>query len=226
MRAEVQKIFILYEELVEAGNNATLMFSSNGGKSTIKLQLESPSPSPLTATTTTLPPAPERRRRHRGAAARARRRQRAADHQAALAQAATSALLVPPCRPLHILPSPPTASGRRRVMSVGRPDMPTFSSLNLDGNPPIPPSPPTISPPTSPLINPWIPCMNNCDIPDEHCEHCFKCSKLCSEHQGCSCEPIREYRIVHSPLDHTRYIIGSKDLWCTQCKQQHETQPM
>ena len=151
MRAEVQKIFILYEELVEAGNNATLMFSSNGGKSTIKLQLESPSPSPLTATTTTLPPAPGRRRRHRGAAARARRRQRAADHQAALAQAATSAPLVPPCRPLHILPSPPTASGRRRVMSVGRPDMPTFSSLNLDGNPPVPPSPPTISPPTSPL---------------------------------------------------------------------------
>ena len=64
MRAEVQKIFILYEELVEAGNNATLMFSSKGGKSTIKLQLESPSPSPLTATTTTLPPAPGRRRRH------------------------------------------------------------------------------------------------------------------------------------------------------------------
>ena len=55
MRAEVQKIFILYEELVEAGNNATLMFSSNGGKSTIKLQLESPSPSPLTATTRTTP---------------------------------------------------------------------------------------------------------------------------------------------------------------------------
>ena len=50
MRAEVQKIFNLYEELVEAGNNATLMFSSLGGKSTIKLQLESPSPSPpLTA---------------------------------------------------------------------------------------------------------------------------------------------------------------------------------
>ena len=127
---------------------------------------------------------------------------------------------------LNILPSTPTASGRRRVMSVGRPDMPTFSSLNLDGNPPIPPSPPTISPPTSPLINPWIPCMNNCNIPDEHCEHCFKCGELCSEHQGCSCEPKREYRIVRSPLDHTRYIIGSKDLWCTQCKQRHETQPM
>ena len=222
MRAEVQKIFILYEELVEAGNNATLMFSSKGGKSTIKLQLESPSPSPLTATTTTLPPAPGRRRRHRGAAARARRRQRAADHQAALAQAATSAPLVPPCRPLHILPSPPTASGRRRVMSVGRPDMPTFSSLNLDGSPPVPPS----SPPISPLINPWIPCMNNCDIPDEHCEHCFKCTDLCSEHQGCSCEPTREYRIICSPLDQTRYQIASKDLWCTKCKQQNESQPM
>ena len=104
MKAEVQKYFNLYEELVEAGNNATLMFSSLGGKSTIKLQLESPSPSPLAATTTTLPPAPGRRRRHRGAAARARRRQRAADHQASLAQAATSVPLVPPCRPLY--PSP------------------------------------------------------------------------------------------------------------------------
>ena len=222
MRAEVPKIFILSEELVEAGNNATLMFSSKGVKSTIKLQLDSPSPSPLTATTTTFPPAPGHRRRVRGAAARARRRQRAADHQAALAQAATSALLVPPCRPLHILPSPPTASGRRRVMSVGRPDMPTFSSLNLDGNPPVPPS----SPPISPLINPWIPCMNNCDIPDEHCEHCFKCTELCSEHQGCSCEPTREYRIICSPLDQTRYQIASKDLWCTKCKQQNESQPM
>ena len=69
MRAEVQKIFILYEELVEAGNNATLMFLSKGGKSTIKLQLDSPSPSPLTATTTTFPPAPGHRRRVRGAAA-------------------------------------------------------------------------------------------------------------------------------------------------------------
>ena len=135
--------------------------------------------------------------------------------------------LVPPCRPLHILPSPPTASGRRRVMSVGRPDMPTFPSLNLDGNPPVPPSPPTISPPTSPLINPWIPCMNNCDISDEHCELCFKCSELCSEYQGCSCEPIREYRFVryHWTITDTSLvprIFGA----CTQCKQQHEIQPM
>ena len=223
MKAEFKKLLELYEELEEAGETATLTLSTRGGKSTIKLQLESPSPSPpLTATTTTLPPAPGRRRRHRGAAARARRRQRAADHQASLAEAATSVPLVPPHRPLHILPSPPTASGRRRVMSVGRPDMPTFSSLNLDGNPPVPPS----SPPISPLINPWIPCMNNCDIPDEHCEHCFKCTDLCSEHQGCSCEPTREYRIICSPLDQTRYQIASKDLWCTKCKQQNESQPM
>ena len=128
------------------------MFSSNGGKSTIKLQLESPSPSPLTATTTTLPPSPGRRRRHRGAAARARRRQRAADHQASLAQAATSVPLVPPCRPLHILPSPPPASGRRRVVSVERSDMPTFSSINLDGSssPTSTPAPPS-SPPSQPV---------------------------------------------------------------------------
>ena len=198
MRAEVQKIFILYEELVEAGNNATLMFSSNGGKSTIKLQLESPSPSPLTATTTTLPPAPGRRRRHRGAAARARRRQRAADHQASLAQAATSVPLVPPCRPLHILPSPPTASGRRRVMSVGRPDMPSFSSLNLDGNPPVPPS----SLPT----NPWIPCFDDCDIKDDHCEVCYRCCFICIEHGGCIC-----YSVINQP---------NPD--CSQCGQQLE----
>ena len=201
MKAEFQKVIKLFEELEEAGETAFLTLLTRSGKSTIKLQLDSPSPSPLTATTTTLPPAPGRRRRHRGAAARARRRQRAADHQASLAQAATSAPLVPPCRPLHILPSPPTASGRRRVMSVGRPDMPTFSSLNLDGNPPVPPA--------SPLINPWITCKNNCDIPDEHCEHCFKCTELCSRHQGCSCDPTEYHSLTH--------------LWCTQCKQEHKT---
>ena len=174
MRAEVQKIFNFYKELVEAGNNATLMFSSLGGKSTIKLQLESPSPSPpSTATTTTLPPAPGRHRRHRGAAARARRRQRAADHQASLAEAATSVPLVPPapgevsapaCPPLvHVLPFPPPplrhpprllqtpspSSGRRRVVSVGRLPTTSFASLNLDGPPPSPSLPPSPPPPSS-----------------------------------------------------------------------------
>ena len=180
MKAEVLKYFNLYEELVEAGNNATLMFSSLGGKSTIKLQLESPSPSPpSTATTTTLPPAPGRRRRHRGAAARARRRQRAADHQASLAEAATSVPLVPPApgedsapagphlplvlpfpppplrHPPRLLQTPSPSSGRRRVVSVGRLPTTSFASLNLDGPPPSPSLPP--SPPPPPSTFRWPP---------------------------------------------------------------------
>ena len=199
MKAEFNKIFKLFEELEEAGESATLTISSKGGISSIKLLLESPQSLPTTGTTTTpLPPVPGRRRRLRGAAARARRRQRAADHQASLAQAATSVPLVPPCRPLHILPSPPTASGRRRVMSVGRPDMPSFSSLNLDGNPPVPPS----SLPT----NPWIPCFDDCDIKDDHCEVCFRCCLICIEHGGCIC-----YSVINQP---------NPD--CSQCGQQLE----
>ena len=205
-----------FYKIEKAGGQATLSVSTSSGKTKVKL-VTATTAAPLTESpSTSTSSSPARRHRRRGARARARRNQRAAAHQA---KAATSAILEAPPRPLHILPSPPPASGRRRVMSVGRPDMPTFSSLNLDGNPSDPPS----SPLTSPLINPWIPCKNNCDIPDEHCGNCFKCTELCSEHEGCSCDPTREYRIVPSPLDHTRYIIGSKDLWCTQCKQELKT---
>ena len=145
MRAEFQKIFKLFEELEEAGESATLTISSKGGISSIRLLLESSPSSPSTGTTT-LPPATGRRRRHRGAAARARRRQRAADHQASKLAAPLSAF--PPApgeasvpsgsqhdRPLLILPSPSPTSGRRRVMSLGRPPPPSFGSLNLDGRP-------------------------------------------------------------------------------------------
>ena len=169
MKTEFNKIFKLFEELEEAGESATLTISSKGGISTIKLLLESPPSSPSTGTTpTTLPPAPGRRRRHRGAAARARRRQRAADHQASLLAVPASAS--PPASgeasvpagspqrcPLLILPSPSHTSGRRRVMSLGRPPLPSFGSLNLDGPPPSPPpsSPPsTASPPPTPAHPP------------------------------------------------------------------------
>ena len=158
MKAEFHKIIKLFEELEEAGESATLTISAKGGTSTIKLQLESPPPLPTTNTTTTpLPPVPGRRRRHRGAAARARRRQRAANHQASLLAASSSAshpasgvASVPAGsqqgRPLHILPSPSPSSGRRRVVScVGRLEVPTFS--NLDG---APPSPSPCSPSPSP----------------------------------------------------------------------------
>ena len=145
MKAEFHKIFKLFEELEEAGESATLTISSKGGISSIRLLLESSPSSPSTGTTT-LPPATGRCRRHRGAAARARRRQRAADHQASKLAAPLSAF--PPApgeasvpsgsqhdRPLLILPSPSPTSGRRRVLSLGRPPPPSFGSLNLDGRP-------------------------------------------------------------------------------------------
>ena len=63
MKAELQKIFNLFEELEEAGETVTLTFASRGGKSTVKLQLESSTPHPSPSQTS--PPAPGHRRRHR-----------------------------------------------------------------------------------------------------------------------------------------------------------------
>ena len=42
MKAEVQKILKLYEELEAAGETATLTFSTSGDKSIVKLQLQTP----------------------------------------------------------------------------------------------------------------------------------------------------------------------------------------
>ena len=55
--------------------------------------------------------------------------------------------------PPHLLLSPSPSSGRRRVMSVGRPSTwpAPLGGLNLDGPPPSPPSfPPPPPPPPSP----------------------------------------------------------------------------
>ena len=120
-----------------------------------------------------------RRHRNRGAAARARRNQRAAASQAALS--ALAEVDPPPPRPLCHLLSPSPTSRRRRVMSVGRPEMPTFSSLNLDGSSSPSPDPPPCSPPS-----PWI-CYDECKN-DEHCEICYKCLLLCPDHHGCRCD--------------------------------------
>ena len=150
MKAEFAKLLKLYEELEEAGENATLTLSSKGGNSTIKLLLESSPSPPLTSSPSSLPPAPQRRRRHRGAAARARRKQRAADYQASLPDAAaiTSSPASGdatatdctrpgplPRRPLQLLESPSPSTGRRRVMSLGSLHLPSFSNLNLYGAP-------------------------------------------------------------------------------------------
>ena len=179
MGDELTLLLEVFHKIEKAGGQATLPLATSGGKTKVKLEIVTTSAPPNVSSSTSS--TPERRHRRRGARARARRNQRAAVHQASLAEAASSVPLVPPRHPLHILPSPPPASGRRRVMSVGRPEMPTFSSLNLDGDPPVPPS--------SASTNPWIPCLNNCSIPDDHCQDCYKCEYLCIEHHGCYCDP-------------------------------------
>ena len=165
MGDELTLLLEVFHKIEKAGGQATLSASTAGGKSKFKLEVATsaapPSVSPSTSSTS------GRRHRRRGARARARRNQRAAAHQASLAEAATttSVPLEDPPHPLHILPSPPPASGRRRVMSVGRPDMPSFSSLNLDGSTsPTPAPPPTLRPI----------CYDHCEIPTEHSNDCKK----------------------------------------------------
>ena len=168
-----------------------MSLSTKGGKSIFKFTLGvgSPPPAPATtASTPTSPPAPgnqaagRRRRRNRGAAARARRNQQAATSQVTLAEVDPPPRLppTPPCRPLRHLLSPTPTSGRRLVLSLGRAEMPTFSTLNLDGSSSPPPAPPPPSPPSS-----WI-CYDDCED-DLHCSDCGKCVVLCHDHSGCDC---------------------------------------
>ena len=202
MGDELTLLLEVFHKIEKAGGQANLSVSTAGGKTKVKLEIATTAAPPTVSTSTSSTPV--RRHRRRGARARARRNQRAAAHQASLAEAATSVPLVPPCRPLQLLPSPPPASGRRRVMSVGRPEMPTFSFPNLDGDPQVPPS--------SPSTNPWIPCLDNCDIPDDHCKDCYKCEYLCIEHDGCSCDP-----------DDPNCHMNLADPYCSQCKLLHES---
>ena len=194
MRDELTTLLGMLNQVEEARGVASLSISTRGGKTSIKfaIELEDVSPPPPPSTATTLPSAPGnqaagKRPRNRGAAARARRQQRAAAYQA---MAATSPLRPPPSRPLHHLLSPPPTSGRRRVMSVGRPEMPNFSSLNLDGScSPTPPPPPTSPPPVAPL--PSSPCEQEADTGGnqvqvefrcDHCENTFKLEANLASH--------------------------------------------
>ena len=144
-------------------------------------QLESSTHKPSLSPAQTLPPVTGHRRRHRGPRARAHCNQRAAAHQAFLAEAATSTR--PPPR-LH--PSPPSESGRRHVMTVARPDVPTFSTLNVDGPSSPPPAP---APPLPSSMRPPF-CYFNCEKKLwDHCPNCGRCAFLCIEHNGCHCDP-------------------------------------
>ena len=154
MRAELAKLLALYSDVEESCGCASLSLSTSGGKSIVKFTLETPPP-PVTTTSSRSPTSPSapgnqaagrRRRRNRGAAWRARRNQRAAASQVTLAEVNSPPASPPPRppRPLHHLLSPSPSAGRRRVMSLGRPEMRSFSSLNLDGSsyPSASPAPP------------------------------------------------------------------------------------
>ena len=188
---ELNTLLGMFHQVEKEGGIANLTISTRGGKTSVKFAIEldaEASTSTTASTSSSSPPAPgnqaagRRRRRNRGAAARARRNQRAAASQASLAE--VDPTLQPPTthprRPLNHLISPSPTSGRRRVMSLGRAEMPTFSTLNLDGSSSPSPAPPPLSPPSS-----WI-CYDDCDQ-DLHCHHCGKCHVLCQEHSGCDC---------------------------------------
>ena len=188
MRDELTGLLEIFYKVEEAGGKATLSITTFMGVTNTKLDIVSPTPSSTVSTSPSSPPAPgnqaagRRRRRNRGAAARARRNQRAAASQATLAEVDPPPRLPPspPPRPLRHLLSPSPTSGRRRVMSLGRPEMPTFSTLNLDGSSSPPPAPPPPSQST-----PFI-CYDDCEE-DLHCSKCGKCYALCHEHSGCDC---------------------------------------
>ena len=188
MRDELTGLLEIFHKVEEAGGKATLSITTSMGLTKTMLEIVSPTPGSTASTSSSSPPAPgnqaagRRRRRNRGAAARARRNQRAATSQALLAEVdpPLQPPPTPPRRPLNHLLSPSPTSGRRRVMSLGRAEMPTFSTLNLDGSSPPSPAPPPPSPPT-PAI-----CYDDCDD-DMHCTKCGKCHVLCHEHSGCDC---------------------------------------
>ena len=161
MRAELAKLLDLYSDVEESCGCASLSLSTSGGKSIVKFTLETPPP-PVTTTSSRSPTSPSapgnqaagrRRRRNRGAAWRARRNQRAAASQVTLAEVNSPPASSPPRppRPLHHLLSPSPSVGRRRVMSLGRLEMLTFSSINLDGSSSPPSTPFSASPPPSTL---------------------------------------------------------------------------
>ena len=137
MKAEVQKILKLYEELEAAGETATLTFSTSGDKSIVKLQLQPPS-------LLTSSPSSQLLLQHQFLAsvtAIVAQEQELAEISGQL-PTKPPWLRQPPPR-LRLLPSPPPESGRRQVTTVARMDVPTFSTFNMDG----PSSPPPSRPP-------------------------------------------------------------------------------
>ena len=108
MGDELTLLLEVFHKIEKAGGQASLSVTTVGGNTKMKLEIAT-TPVPPTESSSTSSPT-GRRHRRRGPRARARRNQRAAAHQAALAEAATSASLEdPPSRPpLQLLPSHPS----------------------------------------------------------------------------------------------------------------------
>ena len=92
MGDELSLLLEIFNKIEKAGGQATLCVATGGGKTKVKLEITT-TPAPPTGST---PTSSGRRQRRCGPRARARRNQRAAAHQAALAEAATSAPLEDP----------------------------------------------------------------------------------------------------------------------------------
>ena len=98
-RGELQLLMNTYCRIWEAGGQATLTTSTEGGelKAKLEIQLGSPAaPRPGAPSATSGHPAAAHRPCHRGPAAKARSRARAAAYQATKAVAAATASLSPP----------------------------------------------------------------------------------------------------------------------------------
>ena len=178
MGDELTRLFEIFHKIEEAGGQATLTVTTQGGKTKTTFETESP---PSATEPASSPPASRRRRRRcrRGAAAKSRLDdQQAAAQLASLAEDATNPS--PPRHPpLHHLLSPSASSGRRRVMSLGRPARSTsFASLNLDGHcsqssPPLPLPPPT--PPPLPMAHDILEKLQRFDsVGEVSCSECFQ----------------------------------------------------
>ena len=168
----------LLQQAKEAGSSASLSFTTVGGTTKAKFEIELPSTgaSPTPTATSSVPGGERRhrrRRRHRRPAAVAKRKARAVAHQASLA--------MPP-------PPPPPASTKRLIKVVKRKPAfrSSFSQLDgesggevdseEDGDPP-PPS---------------LVCASNRKTVDQHCWNFGRCFDLCLENSGCTCEPEEE----------------------------------
>ena len=128
MGDELTILLEAFHKIEKAGGQATLSLSTSSGKTKVKLEIPTTAAPPSVSPST--PSTHGRRRRRRGARARARRNLRAAAHQASLGEAATSVPPDPP-RPLMLHPSPPPASGRRKVTTVARQGVPSVSYTHL-----------------------------------------------------------------------------------------------